>query len=398
MNCIICFRYLQHLQSYKRHLQEQHEKFENELDDIIDRTSIEKKKFKCIKCGQVVSSKYYLENNHKCEKKKRKEESKDNLKIVPDIKISINNDVNDTITNNDINNNTTNNNISNNTTNNNITNNNISNTTTNSNILNIGSNSGIINNGDINNMLHLNNSNNNIENTIKIINFNEDNIFDKLMSDKKFIISLINKLEQGKIPRSDDKYYPDSILEIIYDLIDKLNCNKDYPDNHNIFISNKKLYAAFNIYINDSWEQRYEKRYIIHRIKRIQKEYLKILSYTYTHNSNNLIFKNNVKMQIKNIEKLFDDDIGDELMQLACKRIHRQIYNSNSIIGITYHRSKKNNVEEDENIIKILRQPSAKLLLKEIPIKKQLQITIKNMNNDIEQNDIDNMKNDIDDY
>jgi hypothetical protein len=317
--------------NYKRHLIDKHGlTSDDEIGKIMKKTPGEIIKFKCIKCGKPLSSKQRL-RDHKLKCKKNTHNDNANEQDIEDKQIITIND-NKQIQS--------------------VDSNNINLTMGNDNNNNIANNNCNINSGNI---ITVNNVNNdtNIQNKITIVNLGEEKIFDILYNDMDYVVDLVSKfdkeIETGK--KSMDEIVVDATL----DMYEKIHCNKEHSENHNIYIANKNPYKPIIVYTNDSWSRTDNNDVIIRELKRIKIEFSQVLK----HICNNDIDDNyeKDKIRVERYSKLFfESTVFDKNKQYvtcinAYKIAHKIVYNNESLVGITYH----NSLINQTNIIKIKR-------------------------------------------
>jgi len=224
MFCKKCNKTLYDKHVFKKHLETVHNmNNESEIDKKINETDEIGKRFKCTKCSKEYSRNFYLKK-HKCITEKIKTFI-DNTQLDETYKeILIDTLENSIITNNG------NNNISNSNSDHNITtNNNNNNITTNNNIT-------------INNPI--NSPTNNMK--INIMNIGEENT--EPLYEDEFVIRMI-KIFDNK------NYSQKNIDTFIIEIFKALHCNKNYPENYNVYALNKNPYKPFLLFINGKWEK-----------------------------------------------------------------------------------------------------------------------------------------------
>lgn len=113
----------------------------------------------------------------------------------------------------------------------------------------------IINNGIINN--------DNRAITINVVNIGEENL--QMLKDKSFLDQILHQIESNKdyYGKTDDK----TLKNILVETYRKVNCNPDYPENHNLYKGNKNPYTPFYIKIDDKWLQTTDLDYVRKIIK-----------------------------------------------------------------------------------------------------------------------------------
>lgn len=113
-------------------------------------------------------------------------------------------------------------------------------------------------NNNSHNNINSNNHQNNIQVKVNVVNLGEEKVA-MLEDDSQFLNEVVgileanphNALYQGK-PRI--IYNSDSMNNAIVKTFEKVHCNADYPENHNLYASNKNVYSAYQVFEDGEWK------------------------------------------------------------------------------------------------------------------------------------------------
>ena len=89
------------------------------------------------------------------------------------------------------------------------------------------------------------NNTNNIINNITVMNLGHENT--DPIEEREFFFGILNQ----EVDLSD----PEDLSNTLVTLFKKLQLNKDYPENHNLYVSNSKPYKPFYVFENDTISQ-----------------------------------------------------------------------------------------------------------------------------------------------
>lgn len=117
-------------------------------------------------------------------------------------------------------------------------------------------NSNIINNGNI-----INNDNRTIN--IQVVNVGEENL--QMIKSKDFLDQVLTHIEDNTDYYNEIK--EEALKDILVETYRKVNCNPDYPENHNLYKGNKSPYTPFHIKVDNKWIQSTDLNYIRKIIK-----------------------------------------------------------------------------------------------------------------------------------
>ena len=92
---------------------------------------------------------------------------------------------------------------------------------------------------------------------INVVNIGEEK--NTAIDDADFIANIINLLESDTkealfMGKPWIKYKEDKMNEAIAQAFEKIHCNPKHPENHNIYASQKNVYAPFNVHQNGEWQ------------------------------------------------------------------------------------------------------------------------------------------------
>lgn len=110
-------------------------------------------------------------------------------------------------------------------------------------------------NSNINNGQIYNNNNNNININLRLVNFGEEET--KMLSENEFANEIFELLESNLVPS--DGYFQgwklsgNVIDDVMLRIHKRLHCNKDYPQNHNMYVTNQRFYVPFKVYKDNNW-------------------------------------------------------------------------------------------------------------------------------------------------
>lgn len=122
-----------------------------------------------------------------------------------------------------------------------------------------------IKDGDHNTINNTNTNTNNSNNTnltigtmnnmkINILNVDETNL--EPVRNREFIENISVFLEENVTKGYNGKiYHQDNINKLMTDTFKKLHCNKKYPENYNVYASNKDPYKSYDVYKNNEWQR-----------------------------------------------------------------------------------------------------------------------------------------------
>jgi hypothetical protein len=181
----------------------------------------------------------------------------------------------------------------------------------------------------------VNNNNNNISNNISLNNLRKENL-DMLNEYKnvKFQNNLFDSLGEFKESRVDAfvEFDREKIKNAMVMLFEEVYFNKEYPENHNIYVTSKAYDRPFHVYINDVWEKTGDLKTIadiIIRVKQIFKEWIK-------QNLKNTIdeFIKEGNQEEANYYKKYLNVLFEDLERL-CECIAKKMFNVTSVREIT---------------------------------------------------------------
>lgn len=107
-----------------------------------------------------------------------------------------------------------------------------------------------------------NNDNRHIDNSqninIQVLNIGEENL--NMLKNSTFLNQVLDQIE------SNTDYYEQTdertLKDILVETYRKVNCNPDYPENHNLYKGNKSPYTPFYIKIDNKWLQTTDLDYV----------------------------------------------------------------------------------------------------------------------------------------
>lgn len=70
------------------------------------------------------------------------------------------------------------------------------------------------------------------------------------------ILKLLGKIEpMYPGSRTNFKFDRDNIIKTLLKIYEKIHCDEEHPENHNIYIPNRKTYKPFHVYMEDQWKK-----------------------------------------------------------------------------------------------------------------------------------------------
>ena len=92
---------------------------------------------------------------------------------------------------------------------------------------------------------------------INVVNVGQEDI--NMLSHEKFVNDIVDLLEENVSQRTIGSkkfidYDGDSLRQAILKTFKEIHCNQKYPENHNIYASNKNPYNGFAVHVDGEWQ------------------------------------------------------------------------------------------------------------------------------------------------
>lgn len=180
------------------------------------------------------------------------------------------------------------------------------------------------------NMNVIGQTNNNINNNITVMNLGFEN--STPIEEEQFIHALLEEEE--------DLTNPENLSSILTKLFKQTQLNNEYPENHNLYVSNNKPYKPYHVYKDDKWNKETMKRFdkMINIVENYLEQIYDVIELSYNNGDINYLKRRRLRDQVKACL----DTHRERLVKDTAKKYFEESYKNREIIKETYDTTSNN--------------------------------------------------------